>query len=49
MIQVDDLRFTYPGSDEPALRGLGFEVDVGRKRATVMDAGVRRLEAWETV
>ncbi|WP_428267875.1 ATP-binding cassette domain-containing protein [Haliangium sp.] len=29
MIHVDDLRFTYPGSDAPTLHGLGFEVHEG--------------------
>ncbi len=29
MIEVGDLRFTYPGADEPAVDGLGFEIERG--------------------
>lgn len=29
MIHVDDLRFTYPGAPEPAVRGLSFDVGEG--------------------
>lgn len=35
----DDVWFTYPGSDEPALRGVSFSVEPGQKLALVGQNG----------
>ena len=29
MIEVEDLRFSYPGSAEPTVRGFSFAIDKG--------------------
>ena len=38
-IELDDVRFTYPGADEPALRNLSLRVEAGQTAALVGSSG----------
>ncbi len=38
-VRFEDVWFTYPGADEPALRGVSFTVDPGQKLALVGQNG----------
>jgi len=44
-IALEDVRFTYPEAEEPALRGLSLEVDVGDTAALVGSSGAGKSTA----
>jgi ATP-binding cassette subfamily B protein len=39
IIEFDDVYFTYPGSDNPVLKGLSFKVNHGEKVSIVGENG----------